>query len=62
LRKLGQVSRALVQEACDAHLLRLKHCDLRKDLLLAFFSAKRRRSIGSIIFRAAGTDTRSLPL
>jgi len=54
LGELGQVRRALVQEARDAHLL-------RKDLLLTFVATKRRGTTGFSIFRTAGRNERSLP-
>jgi hypothetical protein len=56
----GQASRALVQEACDAHHLRLEHGDLRKDLL-TFVATKRRRAFGFGIFRTASTSGRKIP-
>jgi hypothetical protein len=59
--ELGQVRRALVQEVRDAHLLRLKHGDLRKDLLLTFVATKRRGTTSFSIFRTAGRNERSLP-
>lgn len=59
LGELGQVSRPLIQEVCDADLLRLKHGDFRKHLLLALVTAVRQGSIGSSIFGAALTDGKS---
>lgn len=61
LGELGQVSRPLVQEVCDPDLLRLKHGDFCKHLLLALVTAVRQGCVGSSIFGAALADGKSPP-